>query len=145
MTALSELYQSVILDHNRAPRNFRPMPDATRDAEGFNPQCGDKVRVWVRVIDARITDVSFQGEGCAISQASSSMMTQAIKGRTVPEALTLFDRFHELVTGAAPDDTELGKLAVFGNVSAFPIRVKCASLGWHALRSALESASAPDR
>lgn len=138
MATLDGLYQDVILDHNRAPRNYRAMPDATRDAEGVNPLCGDRMHVWLRLDDAgRIADVSFQGEGCAISKASTSIMTQAVKGKTVAEARALFERFHEVVTGAAPADAALGKLAVFAGVSGFPTRVKCASLGWHAMKAAL--------
>jgi nitrogen fixation NifU-like protein len=144
MATMSELYQTVILDHNRAPRNYRPMPDANRDAEGFNPLCGDKVRVWLRLSDdgRTIEDVSFQGEGCAISKASSSIMTQTVKGKSVEEARALFAAFHDVVTGRSGEAQ--GKMAVFAGVSAFPMRVKCASLGWHALKAALDD-GAPDR
>ena len=138
MATMSELYQTVILDHNRTPRNYRAMPEATRQAEGFNPLCGDKVHVWLKVSgDGRIEDVSFQGEGCAISKASSSNMTQTVKGKSVEEARALFEEFHEVVTGKSPGEGH-GKMAVFAGVSAFPMRVKCAILGWHALRAALE-------
>jgi nitrogen fixation NifU-like protein len=138
MATMSELYQTVILDHNRTPRNYRAMPEANRQAEGFNPLCGDKVHVWLKVgEDGRIEDVSFQGEGCAISKASSSIMTQTVKGRTVDEARALFTEFHDVVTGKTPGEGH-GKMAVFAGVSAFPMRVKCASLGWHALKAALE-------
>ena len=138
MATMSELYQTVILDHNRTPRNFRAMPEATRQAEGFNPLCGDKVHVWLKVgDDGRIEDVSFQGEGCAISKASSSIMTQTVKGKTVDEAKALFAEFHDVVTGKTSGEGH-GKMAVFAGVSAFPMRVKCASLGWHALKAALE-------
>lgn len=138
MATMSELYQTVILDHNRAPRNYREMPDATRQAEGFNPLCGDKVHVWLKVAeDGRIEDVSFRGEGCAISKASSSIMTQTVKGKTVNEAKALFTEFHDVVTGKTAGEGH-GKMAVFAGVSAFPMRVKCASLGWHALKAALE-------
>lgn len=138
MGSTSELYQTVILDHNRAPRNYRPMPDATQDAEGYNPLCGDKVHVWVRVSpEGVIDDVSFQGEGCAISKASSSIMTQLVKGKSVAEARALFDQFHAVVTGQ-PGAGGQAKMAVFSGVSGFPMRVKCASLGWHALRAALD-------
>ncbi len=138
MATMSELYQTVILDHNRTPRNYRAMPEATRQAEGFNPLCGDKVHVWLKVSgDGRIEDVSFQGEGCAISMASSSIMTQTVKGKSVEEARALFEEFHEVVTGKSPGEGH-GKMAVFAGVSAFPMRVKCAILGWHALRAALE-------
>ena len=144
MSDLTDLYQSVILDHNRAPRNCRAMLDADREAEGFNPQCGDHLRVWIRFGEGDvIEDVSFSGEGCAISQASASIMTTTIKGKTREEALGLFDRFHDLVAGGpAPAPTGLGKLAVFAGVREYPSRVKCASLAWHALRSALAAAPA---
>jgi nitrogen fixation NifU-like protein len=144
MADLDELYQSVILDHNRSPRNFREMPDADRSAEGHNPLCGDEVTLWVRFEGDTVADVSFKGTGCAISQASASMMTQAIKGKSRAEAMDLFERFHRLVTGnAAPGEPAetLGKLAVFRNVAAYPIRVKCASLGWHTLKQALDQRS----
>ncbi|HEU4698279.1 MAG TPA: SUF system NifU family Fe-S cluster assembly protein [Gemmatimonadales bacterium] len=149
MAALDQLYQDVILEHNRAPRNFRAMPDASAHADGINPLCGDEVTVWLRLdADERIADVSFQGQGCAISKASASIMTQAVKGKTRAEALALFERFHLLVTGragaAAEDEAAaraaFGKLAVFAGVSAYPTRVKCASLGWHTLKAALEGA-----
>jgi nitrogen fixation protein NifU and related proteins len=146
MSELSELYQSVILDHNRSPRNCRAMADANADAEGYNPLCGDRLRVWVRLgADDVVEDVSFEGIGCAISQASASLMTTTVKGRTRTEALELFTRFHDLVAGdggpaAAPG---LGKLTVFAGVREYPSRVKCASLAWHALRSALSSGLEP--
>jgi nitrogen fixation protein NifU and related proteins len=145
MASLSELYQNVILEHNRSPRNYRPMPEADRHAEGNNPLCGDQVTVWVRLRGDVIEDVSFQGSGCAISRASASLMTSAVKGRTRGEAASLFDRFHRLVTGSlSPAESEtLGKLAVFSGVSEFPIRVKCASLSWHTLKSALDSPDLP--
>jgi nitrogen fixation NifU-like protein len=139
MSDLSDLYQSVILDHNRAPRNCRAMTDADREAEGFNPLCGDRLRVWVRFgAGELIEDVSFEGIGCAISQASASLMTTAVKGKTRAEALELFDRFHDLVAGeAAQAGRGLGKLQVFEGVREYPSRVKCASLAWHALRTAI--------
>ena len=135
---LDELYQSVILDHNRTPRNFRKLEDATAHAEGRNPLCGDVFEVWLKVADERIVDVAFLGQGCAISKASASMMTQAIKGKTVGEVRELFDQFHQLVTvgSAARLPT---KLEVFRGVRAFPIRVKCATLSWHAMKAALDS------
>jgi nitrogen fixation NifU-like protein len=144
MSGLSELYQNVILEHNRSPRNYRTMPEADRHADGHNPLCGDQVTVWVRLEGDRVADVSFQGAGCAISRASASLMTDAVKGKTRAEAEALFDRFHRLVTGGlrAADSETLGKLAVFSGVSEFPIRVKCASLAWHTLKSALGSPSA---
>ena len=148
MSDLDELYQSVILDHNRAPRNFHKLEDATAHAEGRNPLCGDMYEIWLKVEGDRITDAGFLGQGCAISKASASMMTQAVKGRTVAEARALFDAFHALVAGNREPETgtrELGtalpkKLEVFKGVRAFPIRVKCATLSWHAMKEALKSA-----
>jgi nitrogen fixation protein NifU and related proteins len=140
MSGLSELYQNVILEHNRSPRNYRAMSDADRTAEGHNPLCGDHVTVWVRMDGDVIGDVAFQGAGCAISRASASLMTGAVKGKSRLEADALFQRFHKLVTGTLPsgEAETLGKLAVFSGVSQFPIRVKCASLSWHTLKAALE-------
>jgi nitrogen fixation NifU-like protein len=146
VTELRELYQEVILDHSKRPRNFRGMADADRKAEGFNPLCGDKATVYVRLEGDVVRDVSFEGAGCSISTASASMMTEALKGKTRAEVEALFERFHRLVTAdpsraaqnAAP---ELGKLAVFAGVSEFPVRVKCASLPWHTLRAALAGES----
>lgn len=137
MSDLDELYQSVILDHNRTPRNFHKLDNATSHAEGRNPLCGDQFDVWLRVEGNVIADAAFLGQGCAISKASASMMTQAVKGKTVAEARSLFDRFHEVVTGEAKDSLP-AKLEVFRGVSAFPIRVKCATLSWHAMKRALE-------
>lgn len=140
MSSLNQLYQDVILEHNRSPRNFRVMDDANRRAEGSNPLCGDQLTLWLKVEDGIIRDVAFQGSGCALSRASASLMTAAVKGKSESEARTLFERFHRLVTGTlAPAESEtLGKLAVFSGVSEFPIRVKCASLPWHALRQAMD-------
>ena len=140
---LRELYQEVILDHSKRPRNFRELPAATGRAEGYNPLCGDRATVYVEVEGDRVKDVSFKGAGCSISTASASLMTDALKGKTREEADALFERFHRLVTAdpskaaenAAP---ELGKLAVFAGVCEFPARVKCASLAWHTLKAALE-------
>ena len=142
MSGLNELYQDVILEHNRAPRNYRVMDDANRHAEGNNPLCGDRLTLWLKLEDGIIRDVAFQGSGCALSRASASLMTAAVKGKSEAEARALFDRFHRLVTGTlAPAESEtLGKLAVFSGVSEFPIRVKCATLPWHALRQAMETA-----
>jgi nitrogen fixation NifU-like protein len=139
--SLSELYQNVILEHNRSPRNFRVLDDANRQAEGHNPLCGDHLTVRLRVDGDVIEDVAFQGSGCAISRASASLMTGAVKGKTAAEAVALFDRFHRLVTGRPADgDSEtLGKLAVFSGVSQYPSRVKCASLPWHTMKAALEN------
>lgn len=147
MSSLSELYQNVILEHNRSPRNYRAMPDADRKADGNNPLCGDQVTVWVRMNGDVIGDISFQGAGCAISRASASLMTSAVKGKTRAEVEGLFNRFHRLVTGALPaDESEtLGKLAVFSGVSEFPIRVKCASLSWHTLRAAMTEGGQSER
>jgi nitrogen fixation protein NifU and related proteins len=141
MSSLVELYQNVILEHNRSPRNFRVMENADRRADGNNPICGDSITVWLKLDDGRITDASFNGMGCAISRASASLMTSALKGKSRNEAEELFQRFHRMVTGGpSPDDAEtLGKLAVFSGVSAFPTRVKCASLPWHALKAALSA------
>ena len=141
MATMSELYQSVILDHNRAPRNYRRMEDADRRAEGNNPMCGDQLSVWLKLGPGdTIEDV---GSGCAISKASASLMTMAVKGKQRTEALDLFERFHALVTGTSAANPEnLGKLAVFSGVAQFPIRVKCASLSWHALKAALEQGDA---
>lgn len=140
MSSPDQLYQDVILEHNRKPRNYRVMDDATRDAEGYNPLCGDQVHVFVKVEDGRIEDVSFQGDGCAISKASASIMTQELKGKTVEEARALFERFHDVVTGKAAADSVSNRLAIFAGVRAYPTRVKCASLGWHAVKKALDEA-----
>jgi nitrogen fixation NifU-like protein len=140
---LRELYQQIIRDHNRAPRNFKQPETANREASGNNPICGDRITVYVNVDDNVIEDIGFQGSGCAISRASSSLMTAAVKGKTVQEARELFRTFHDMVTGteANPDKDRLGKLAVFGGVREFPARVKCASLPWHTLKAALEDFS----
>jgi nitrogen fixation NifU-like protein len=142
MADLRELYQEVILEHSKAPRNFRALAAANRKAEGYNPLCGDHFTVYLDVEeDGKIRDIAFQGSGCAISKASASMMTQSLKGKSREEAEKLFERFHKLVTGQLPangNQTELGKLSVFAGVSEFPVRVKCATLAWHTLRAALE-------
>ncbi len=141
MSNASELYQSIILDHNRSPRNFREIPDAARSAEGYNPLCGDQLRVWLKVEDDKIADVSFQGSGCAISNASASLMTTVVKGKTPAQAAKIFESFHRIVTGqGGPADDLPAKLAVFAGVREFPARVKCASLAWHALKNALDQA-----
>jgi nitrogen fixation protein NifU and related proteins len=135
------LYQEIILEHNRKPRNFREMPDADRSIEGRNPLCGDALTLWVKFADDRITDVSFKGQGCAISRASASLMTAAIKGKSRAEAEALFEKFHSLVTGHMPatEHAAMGSLRALGGVSRFPLRVKCASLAWHALHSVLNA------
>lgn len=140
MADLRELYQETILDHSRKPRNFHKIDGADRVAAGHNPLCGDRVTLYLKLDGDRIADASFEGQGCAISKASASLMTDAVKGLPRAEADRLFDRFHELVTqgpDAARTAKELGKLAVFAGVSEYPIRVKCATLAWHTLRSAL--------
>jgi nitrogen fixation NifU-like protein len=139
MSDLDELYQSVILDHNRAPRNFRTLAGATNHAEGRNPLCGDHFDIWLKLEGGVIAEAAFLGQGCAISTASASMMTQAVKGKTVAEARALFDRFHDVVTGSGGSAALPSKLEVFRGVSAFPIRVKCATLSWHAMKQALET------
>jgi nitrogen fixation NifU-like protein len=137
MSDLRELYQEVILDHNKHPRNFKELVDANRQADGYNPLCGDKVTVYVQIEDERIADVAFTGCGCAISTASASVMTLSLKGKTLEEAEALFENFHDLIMGKETNEEELGKLLVFSGVSEFPMRVKCASLAWHTLRAAL--------
>jgi nitrogen fixation NifU-like protein len=135
-TELEDLYQQVILDHNKRPHNFRAIENA-QHAEGYNPLCGDRVTVYVRVENGRIADVSFQGSGCAISKASASMMTDTVKGKTLEEAEALLERFQHMITGdAAAPAEELGKLTALAGVRQFPMRVKCASLAWHTLRAA---------
>jgi len=141
MEDLHDLYQDVILDHNRSPRNFRELEGASHRAEGYNPLCGDRLSVWLELDGDRISGVSFHGSGCAISKASASMMTEAVKGKTIAEVKDLARRFQELVTGRSDPATAratLGKLAVFSGVSEFPVRVKCASLSWHTLKAALD-------
>jgi nitrogen fixation protein NifU and related proteins len=141
MGDLRDLYQEVILEHSKAPRNYRELKNPDRKAEGFNPLCGDHFTVYLQMQGDVIQDVVFQGSGCAISKASASMMTQALKGKTKSEADDLFHRFHNVVTGQSPQNgaqSELGKLAVFSGVSEFPTRVKCATLAWHTLQAALE-------
>lgn len=142
MSDLRDLYQELILDHSRSPRNRGELPGATHEADGFNPLCGDKIKIYLAVEDGVVRDARFQGSGCAISTASASLLTEAVKGKTVEETEGLFQRMHELLTGArnggemvAPD---LGKLQVFSGVREFPARVKCATLSWHTLRAALD-------
>jgi len=140
---LKDLYRDVIVDHNRSPRNFRQIEPPRKDAEGFNPLCGDKLHVYISMNDDRIEDISFEGSGCAISVASASLMTETLKGKTEAEALDLFERMHGLLTGdnaAAGDATELGKLAALSGVREYPTRVKCASLCWHTMKAALTGA-----
>jgi nitrogen fixation NifU-like protein len=140
MSDLSDLYQEVILDHNRRPRNFHALDDASHSAEGYNPLCGDRLTLYLKLADGTIEDVAFVGGGCAISKASASMMTDALKGRTIAEANALFDRFHRMVT-TPPDQAveDMGKLSSLAGVREFPVRVKCASLAWHTLKAAMNN------
>lgn len=142
MSELSELYQQVILDHNKKPRNFHKLERANRTAEGYNPLCGDQLNIYLQVEDDQVKDVSFEGSGCAISKASASMMTQAVKGKSKQEAELLFDEFHRMVTGRLNEESEpnqLGRLTIFAGVRDFPVRVKCATLAWHTLHAALNN------
>ena len=139
MPDLRDLYQDVILEHSKRPRNYRTLEAANRTAEGYNPLCGDHFTIYLDVGDGQIRDISFQGSGCAISKASASMMTQAVKGKRTDEAEELFEKFHHVVTGRnSVEFNDFGKLAAFAGVSEFPVRVKCATLAWHALRAALQ-------
>jgi len=144
MPELHDLYQEVILEHSKSPRNYRILATANHKAEGYNPLCGDHFTIYVNVNYDRIDEISFQGSGCAISKASASMMTQALKGKRTEEAEGLFEEFHSIVTGKRAANTQvLGKLAVFSGVSAFPVRVKCATLAWRALHAALHGQEQP--
>ena len=146
MTDLSDLYQQIIVEHNRAPRNFKKLAHPTRDAEGANPLCGDQIKLEVELAGDRIADIGFQGSGCAISQASASLLTGAVQGKSTADARELFRQVHAMLTSApgTPVDTAtLGKLAALAGVRQFPVRVKCASLPWHTLRAALESTAEP--
>ncbi len=138
MGDLRELYQEVILEHSKNPRNFRKLGTANRAAEGYNPLCGDHFYLYLRMEGDRIADIGFEGSGCALSKASASMMTSALKGKTAAEAESLFGRFHKMITGKDGHSAELGKLSVFGGVSEFPVRVKCVSLAWHTMLAALK-------
>ncbi len=141
MPDLRELYQQVILDHHKKPRNYRKPEHANKHADGFNPLCGDKITVFIQIEDGIVCDIAFQGTGCAISTASASMMTESLKGKSEAEVAGIFENFHNLVTGKTPaeaDTSGLGKLAVFSGVREYPVRVKCATLAWHTMRAALE-------
>lgn len=141
MSELSDLYQEVILDHNKKPRNFHKLENANRTAEGFNPLCGDQLNVYLQIEDEQVKDVSFEGSGCAISKASASMMTQAVKGKTKDEVEILFNEFHRMAMGELNEESEenhLGKLKIFAGVRDYPARVKCATLSWHTMHAALE-------
>jgi nitrogen fixation NifU-like protein len=146
MSDLTDLYQEVILDHNRRPRNFGTLADATRVANGHNPLCGDRLKLYVKLDGDRIANIAFEGSGCAISKASASLMTDAVKGGSIADAEALFERFHQVVTTPIDepvDEESVGKLAVLAGVREFPARVKCASLAWHTLKAALEGADVP--
>jgi nitrogen fixation NifU-like protein len=145
MSELSELYQEVILDHNKKPRNFRRIENANRHADGYNPLCGDQLTVYLDFENGIVNDISFEGSGCAISKAAASMMTQAVKGKSVDEAEVLFDEFHRMVTGELNEEAtpnKLGRLTIFAGVREFPARVKCASLSWHTMHAALRGEEA---
>jgi len=142
MSELRELYQQVILDHNKKPRNFRKLETANHSAEGFNPLCGDQLTVYLNLEDDAVREISFEGSGCAISKAAASMMTQAIKGKSKQEAEQLFSEFHQMVTGELDEESTengLGNLKIFSGVREFPVRVKCASLAWHTMHAALNN------
>jgi nitrogen fixation NifU-like protein len=144
MSELNDLYQEVILDHNKNPRNFREIENADKTADGHNPLCGDALKLYVSMEDDTLKDVAFLGSGCAISKASASMMTQVVKGKTREDAEVLFEEFHKMVTGeldVETDENKLGKLKIFAGVLEFPARVKCASLSWHTLHAALNDES----
>jgi nitrogen fixation protein NifU and related proteins len=141
---VDDLYQETILDHSRRPRNCHPMEDATSKVEGYNPLCGDKLRLYVRMNGDVVEEASFVGSGCAISTASASLMTEAMRGKSRAEALALAERFHELLTSDTPASKELGKLVVFCGVRDYPARVKCATLAWHTLKSALNNGEVTD-
>lgn len=146
MSDLRELYQELIIDHSKRPRNFRVLEGANRQSDGYNPLCGDKVTVFLELEGDRVKDIGFQGSGCAISTSSASVMTESIKGKSLAQAEALFELFHQLVTGkppAAGTTPELGKLAVFSGVSEFPARVKCATLAWHTLHAAIQGQGEP--
>lgn len=146
MSHINELYQETILDHNKNPRNFRKIENPTCSQEGFNPLCGDHLHLYLKLENGVIKDISFEGNGCAISKSSASLMTSVLKGKTVEEAEVLFEKFHKLVTSTMDEEQqieELGKLAVFAGVREFPARVKCASLAWHTLKAALDNDQKP--
>ena len=140
---VDDLYQEIILDHSKRPRNCHGMDDANRKAEGFNPLCGDKLKLFLKMNGDTVQDASFEGSGCAISTASASLMTESLKGKTRQEALDLLEKFHDLLTTDSPVRQELGKLVVFCGVRDYPARVKCATLAWHTLKSALENKEEP--
>jgi nitrogen fixation NifU-like protein len=140
---VEDLYQEIILDHSKRPRNCHPMEDANRKAEGYNPLCGDRLKLYIKIENDTVIDASFVGSGCAISTASASLMTESLKGKSRQEAIKLLDRFHELLTTDTPVSQDLGKLVVFCGVRDYPARVKCATLAWHTLKSALNGTAEP--
>lgn len=140
MSDLGDLYQEVIIDHSRKPRNFRKLPDANRRALGHNPLCGDRISVDLKIQENQVSDLGFQGVGCAICTASASLMTESVKGKTLDEAERLFENFHDLITTENPAAENLGKLAAFSGVREYPVRAKCATLAWHTMRAALRGA-----
>jgi nitrogen fixation protein NifU and related proteins len=145
MGDLKDLYQEAILDHHKKPRNFRKLERANRQADGFSPLCGDKLSVYIQIEKGILVDIAFMGSGCAISTASASMMTESLKGKTELEAISLFERFHRMLTDRSnpqPDPVDLGKLAVFSGVREYPVRVKCATLAWHTMRASLNGEKA---
>lgn len=143
MSELNDLYQELIIDHSKRPRNFHRLQDPKHTAQGYNPLCGDKITLDLKVANDHIDEIAFQGSGCAISTASASLMTESVKGKTRQEAEVLFDKFHNLITSDKPAASGIGKLAVFSGVREFPARVKCATLAWHTLRAALQETDAP--
>jgi nitrogen fixation NifU-like protein len=143
MSELNDLYQELIIDHSKRPRNFRRLQDPKQTAQGYNPLCGDKITLDLKLANNHIDDIAFQGSGCAISTASASLMTESVKGKTLQEAEALFDKFHNLITSDKPDSSGMGKLAVFSGVREFPARAKCATLAWHTLRAALQERETP--
>lgn len=143
MSELNDLYQELIIDHSKHPRNFRRLQDPKQTAQGYNPLCGDKITLDLKLANNHIDDIAFQGSGCAISTASASLMTESLKGKTRQEADALFDKFHNLITSEKADSSGMGKLAVFSGVREFPARAKCATLAWHTLRAALQEQETP--
>lgn len=143
MSELNDLYQELIIDHSKRPRNFQRLQEPKHTAQGYNPLCGDKITLDVKLENGHIGEIGFQGSGCAISTASASLMTESVKGKTLQEADTLFEKFHRLITSDAADSSGMGKLAVFSGVREFPARAKCATLAWHTLRAALQERNTP--
>jgi nitrogen fixation NifU-like protein len=143
MSELNDLYQELIIDHSKRPRNFQRLQEPKQTAQGYNPLCGDKITLDVKLENGHIGEIGFQGSGCAISTASASLMTESVKGKTLQEADMLFEKFHSLITSETADPSGMGKLAVFSGVREFPARAKCATLAWHTLRAALQERGTP--